>query len=376
MAGKRGNGEGSIRQRANGSWEARFTRDGESKSLYAKTRQEAARKLAAALRDYDKGLPITRDERQTVKGFLTTWLEGKEATLDSPRTWDRYEEHVRLHLIPSLGRITLTKLTPQDVQRLYTEKLAAGLSSTTVHHMHAVLHTALETALRQGLVQRNVCDLVDAPRIRKQQMKIWTPEQARTFLAATTSEKLSALYILALSTGMRQAELFGLRWTDVDFDGKSLSVTTTVQRSRRVGTFVKEPKTATSRRNIALTTQALEALKAHRAHQLEERLALGAAWKDTGLVFTDSIGGPLRGNNVERRHFGPMMRKAGVPRIRFHDLRHTAATLMLLRGVHPKVVSEMLGHASVTITLNLYSHVLPNMQREAASAMEGVLWGS
>lgn len=378
--GRRGNHEGSITQLGDGRWQARVTLDGgKRKALYGATRAEAAAKLNGVLRDRDRGLPVGLDERQTVGHYLASWLAAKKGTLPSPRTWDRYEDYVRLHLIPLIGKVALTKLTPQQVQHLQAQKLDSGLSATTVHHIRAVLHTALQDALRLGLVPRNVSELVDAPKVHRQEMKVWNAEQARTFLSLATGDRLAALYVLALSTGMRQGELFGLRWKDVDFAGASLSVITAVQRSRSAGTRLAEPKTATARRTIALTTtgsfNAVEALRGHRARQAEERLALGAAWKDMDLVFTDTVGGPLRGNNLERRSFDPLMRKAGVPRIRFHDLRHTAATLMIAAGVPVKVVSEMLGHADVGTTLRIYAHVLPNMQRDAAQVLGLLLDG-
>ena len=372
---KRGNREGSIYKRADGRWEAAITLEGgKRKRHYARTRQEASVWLAAATRDRDRGLlPIP--ERQTLAQFLTDWLAVKRATLHSPRTYDRYEEVVRLHLLPSLGKVPLVKLTAQQVQRLYNDKLDAGLSATTVHHIHAVLHTALAAALRQAVVQRNVADLVEKPRMRRRQMTTWTPEQARAFLAAAADDRLYALYVVGLSTAMRQAELFGLRWRDIDLDGASLSITTAVQRSRLAGLRFAEPKTASGRRHIALSGPTVTALRAHRARQMDERLALGPAWQDLDLVFPNTVGGPLQRSNLEFGSFRPLLRTAGVPRIRFHDLRHTAATLLLLQGIHPKVVSEMLGHASVAITLDLYSHVLPNMQRQAADEL-GRLLGS
>lgn len=209
---KRGNGEGTIRQRPNGLWEARVVLEGGTrKSLYGETRQKVARKLTEALRDRDKGLPSV-SERISVAHFLANWLDAKKGSLGSPRTWDRYEEYVRLHLVPGLGKVALAKLTPQQAQALYASKREAGLSATTIHHIHTVLHTALEAALLQGLVHRNVAALVDKPKMRRRQMQTWTPQQARTFLAASRDDRLYALYVLALSTGMRQAELFGLRW--------------------------------------------------------------------------------------------------------------------------------------------------------------------
>jgi integrase len=373
---KHGNGEGTIYHRPNGLWQGRMSLgDGTRKSFYGKTRQEIYSKLAAARRDLDKGLPIRRDERQTVATFLASWLENRRGQIEAS-TWERYEEYVRLHLVPTLGKTALTKLTAQQVQALYAAKRTGGLSATTVRHLHATLHAALEQALRLGLVQRNVTELVDKPRIVRREMKTWIPEQARMFLATTAGTRLHALYLLALATGMRQGELLALRWRDVDLEHGALSVTASLQRPKSGLKLNPRPKTRSSRRRISLAPELVAILRGHRAVQLAERLSQGELWVDQDLVFCNSIGGPYRSTNLEHHNFKPLVKRAGVPEIRFHDLRHTAATILLLEGVNPKVVSEMLGHASVAITLDLYSHVLPNMQRDAAAAMASVLWGA
>jgi integrase len=346
--------------------------DGTRKTLYAKTRQEAARLLTDALRDRDKGIVIV-GENQTVQAYLSAWVETMKPIIRY-RTWQRYDEIVRLHILPTLGKLALARLTAQQVQHLYSAKLSAGLTATTVAHLHAVLHRALAAAVRLGAVPRNVCDLVDAPRIASPEMQVLTPEQARRFLEDAASDRLEALYVLALTTGMRRGELFALKWQDVDLDAKTLQVRASLQLSKDGYRFF-QPKTKRSRRLITLTRVAVEALRRHHARQTEERLARGREWKQTGLVFTNTYGGPLLGSNLRFDSFIPLLQKAGLPLIRFHDLRHTAATFLLLQGVHPKVVSEMLGHASVGITLDLYSHVLPNMQKEATEALDRLLDG-
>lgn len=377
MAGKQGrksNGEGNVRQRANGLWEARIMLDGgKSKSFYGQTKAEALKKQRDAMHALDRGLPVALNERQTLGQFLPYWLDVKKPHLKAS-TWMRYRVFAMNHLIPALGRVQLVKLTPQHLQHLYAAKLEAGWSPTTAHHLHTVLHGALEQAFRWGLVARNVADLVDAPRMAKPQMHVWTPEQANAFLSvvAASGDRLEALYVLALTTGMRQGELLALQWADMLLDGSQPSVT--VRRSLEMREHGKrqmgKPKTETGRRRIDLSVRAVDTLRAHRKRHAEERLAVGAAWDDQGLVFCNSLGRHLEPNNVKRGSFGPLKKAAGVPDIRFHDLRHTAATLLLLEGVAAKVVSEMLGHASIAITLNTYSHVLPTMQRSAAAAMD------
>jgi integrase len=368
---KRGNSEGSITKRPDGRWEARVTLpDGKRKSFYAKTRQEAARRLAEALRDRDRGLPIV-GERQTVAQFLTSWLNIVKPTV-GVGTWKWYEEIVRLHLIPTFGTVPIGKLSPQQVQSLYANKLDAGLSTTTVRHIHAVLHRALETAVSLDLVARNVSERAKAPRMQRHEMEALTPEQSRALLDAVAVDPLEALYVLAITTGMRQGELLGLKWRDVDLDAAWLRIRVTVRKLH--GEFIyTPPKTERSRRGVALTAIAVAALRRHQVRQEEAKTTAGLAWQDHDFVFPDAIGGPMEGRYVLRHYFRPMLRRAGLPPIRFHDLRHTTATLLLGQGIHPKVVAEMLGHTTIGITLDTYSHVLPQMQREAARVLDRLL---
>jgi integrase len=370
---KRGNGEGSITQLTDGRWQARISLDGGArKALYGKTRAEVASKLTAALRDRDRGVPVL-GEKQTVGTYLATWLDASKHRV-KPRTYERYAELIAVHVTPSLGRVALAKLSPQHVQRLYTAKLDEGLSSTTVHHIHAVLRTALAHAEKQGLVARNVVKLTTPPRMRRIEMHTLTSEQAQKLLATAKGDRLEALYVLALSTGMRQGELLALRWADVDLERATLRVTATLQRTR-AGVMLAPPKTHRSRRQIALPPMAVEALRAHRSRQEDERQFLGEAWEPLDLVFPNQHGAPIRNNNLLVDSYFPLLQRAGLPRIRFHDLRHTCATLLLGRGVPVKVVSELLGHASIAITLDVYAHVLPDMQAQAAREMQAMLGG-
>ena len=368
--GRKGNGEGNIRQRSDGRWEGRLALpNGRSKSLYGRTRAEVARRLAAAIRDRDHGMVVALDERQTVGQYLAAWLETIRPTV-KPRTHQRYELAVRVHLIPALGGVRLARLSAQQVQGLYAAKLTAGLAPATVAHLHAVLHRALRAAERLTLVARNVAELVSAPRPQEHEMHVLTFEQAQQFLEAARGDPLEALYALALTTGMRQGELLALQWEDVDLDGRVIHVRHTLQHGSAGTWTLGTPKTAKSRREVELNPSTVEALRAHRTAQLEARLAAGPLWQDHGLVFTRGDGEPMRGTHLLQRHFHPFLKRAGLPMIRFHDLRHTAATQLLLLGINSKVVQERLGHSNVGITLDRYSHVLPGMQRDAALAME------
>lgn len=373
--GRRGHGEGTIYKRPDERWCAQLSLEGgKRKTFYGKTRAEVARKLAEAMRDRDKGLPIVA-ERTTVAAYLADWLTVIVPTI-GPTSLMRYEQNVRNHIVPKIGHVTLARLSPHQVQALYSAKLAAGLSPSTVRDIHKVLRRALGDGLRRGVIVRNVCELVDVPRRAHREMQVWTPEQGRAFLAFLHAQghRLEAFYRLALATGMRQGELMALTWRDVDLERGIVQVRATVKKVHS-HIFIAETKTPRSRRRIALNPSTIAALHAHKARQAEERLMAGADWQDRDLVFATPTGGILNINAFTHKQFAPLARKAGVPVIRFHDLRHTAATLQLLEGTHIKVVSEMLGHASVAITMDLYSHVTPDMQRDAAAAAERLFGG-
>lgn len=236
-----------------------------------------------------------------------------------------------------------------------------------------MLHRALGQAARWDLVARNVVTLVDPPRVARHRITALTPEQARHFLDAARGDRLEALYVVALTTGMRQGELLALRWSDVDESSQALRVRGTLHHDPQGGWAIHEPKTAGSQRQVLLAVAAVDALRRHRTAQNDERQGVGPAWQDHDLVFANAVGGPLAPQNLLRRSFVPLLVRAGLPRVRFHDLRHTAATLLLAEGVHRKIVSELLGHSQVSITLDLYSHVTGTMQRAAVSALDGLL---
>ena len=372
---RRGHGEGTIFKARDGRWVAMLdlgysTGRRRRKAFYGVTRKDVQERLAMAVNSRRQGLPSV-SERQTVADYLSTWLEATRASV-RPRTWSRYEQYVRIHAIPEIGRLSIARLTPQDLQRLYSARLERGSAPLTVAHLHAVLHRALSQAERWGIVVRNVAALVDPPRTVRRTVTTLDPEHVRTLLDASRSDRLAALYVLAVTTGMRQGELLALRWRDVDLEASSLQVRATLQRSAE-GLVFTEPKTKQSRRRVMLTRLAVASLRKHRLAQAEERLRLGASWEDDDLVFANEVGRPLEASNLLRRSFAPLLARAGLPPSRFHDLRHTAATLMLGRGVHPKIVSEMLGHSQISVTLDLYSHVTPTMQLEATAALDAAL---
>lgn len=370
---RRGNGEGTVCRRPDGRWEARITlRDGRRRSLYGRTRAAVADKLDVARRARRAGLGVV-DDRMQLGTYLEQWLESVRGPVRE-KSWIRYEQIVRLQVRPAIGRITLARLQPHHIEQLYANALAGGLSARSVRCVHAVLRHALGVAEQRGLMVRNVAKLVKPPRLAQFDGVTLSEPEVRTLLGAIADHRLEALYVLAVTTGMRQGELLGLRWREVDLDSSALRVRRTLQRVG--GEFrLEEPKTARSRRQIQLTRVAIAALRRRRTRQLEERVAVGKAWREGDLVFSDQAGGPLVASSVTKA-FQRILSAAGLPRVRFHDLRHTAATLALGRGVHPKIVSEMLGHSSIAVTLDLYSHVTPMMQSEAAAVMDAVVGGA
>lgn len=359
---RRGKGDGSVYRRGDGRWCGKYavelpTGQRKTRYVYAKTKKEAAAKLRAALAERDAGL-VYDDGSLTVGEYLDKWLEAVSGTVKA-RTLERYEMAVKPHLQPALGDLRLGRLTPLQVQAFYGEKLDAGLSARSVQILHATLYKALKQAVRWRLVPRNVCEDVDPPRALRKEVRPLTAEQARSLLEAASSDPLEALYVLAVTTGMRQGELLGLKWEDVDLEASSVRVRRTVWKGE-----ASAPKTNAARRQVALPDTAVRALRKHR-----ERAA-GDSW-----VFASSTGDrPLGRHNLHNRSWILLRERAGLPEtVRFHDLRHTAATLLLGRGVHPKLVQSLLGHASIEITMNTYSHVMPEMSGATARAMDAAL---
>jgi integrase len=374
---RRDAGDGSIFQRSDGRWVARL-RDsaGRPRYLYAKDRVQAKQRLTEAQAVVHTGQPLP-DQRMTVGRYLLDWVAGLGAGI-KPRTVAYYENYVRRHLLPSeVAQKPLARLEPSDLRRLYAAKLSSGLSSTSVHHIHAVIHVALQRGVDDGVLGRNAAALVgrsNRPKVRHVEMHtIAAGDQPRRFLEAAKCDRLEALLVVAITTGMRRGELLALRWKDVDLDRGVLGVTGSLQGASRPTLNIATPKSGKSR-SVALGTVAVAALREHRKRQVQEQLLVGSEWRDLGLVFSTEFGDFLSPTTL-RLALRRTLTRAGLPTIRFHDLRHSAATLMLSRGVHPKMASEMLGHSTIAITLDLYSHVTANMQRQAADAIDAALAG-
>jgi integrase len=289
------------------------------------------------------------------------------------RTYHNYLSQIRNHIVPRIGKKKLKALKLEDAEGLYRSMAASGLSPATVRYVHAVLRRALNQAFVRGLVPRNVAEGASLPRANQQEIEAFTLEEVRRFLRAAKHDRLEALYVLAITCGLRQGELLGLRWEDVDLEGGGLTVRRQVQRSRDGSGMISGPTKNKKSRTIRLGRVAIEALKAHRDSQAEEVASAKGLWRDPNLVFASTIGTTLDPSNLVGRSFKPLLRRAGLPSIRFHDLRHACATLLFSEGVPVKVVQEVLGHSSVSVTMDVYSHILPDMQERAAAAMDDLL---
>jgi integrase len=340
--------------------------------IYGKTRKEVAAKLAKALADRNSGLTFDAG-KLTVGEYLDRWLADSVQNTVRQRTYERYEQIARVHIKPTLGRIKLKVLTTAHVRNLYREKLDAGLSPRTVRYVHVTLHKALKQAVADGLIPRNAAASQKAPKPTKKEVRPLTREQARTFLEVARGDRFETLYILAIHCGLREGELLGLKWDDLDLDAGTLAVRRTLSETRERGHVFEPPKNGKARR-IKLTSGALKALRRHRRGQLEERMRLAGLWTDNDLVFPNRVGKTMNARNLITRSFKPLLDRAGLPRsVRVHDLRHTCATLLLTMGQHPKYVQELLGHATIAITLDTYSHVLPGMGDGLADAMDDAM---
>ena len=342
-----------------------------------KTRREAEASMAQWLVEIERGTAVV-NSRMTVGEYVAYWLDTSARHRVRATTLESYEQKVRLYIVPGLGIVSLQRLSAAQVQAFYSTLLRgdegrgrAGVSARTVRYVHAILHRALKEAVGLGLVSRNVTESVAPPKAARPPVKSWDVADVQCFLAVAATDHYSPLWLIALHTGMRRGELLGLRWADLDFARAVLHVHQAIV-SVAYKPRVAEPKTANGRRTIALDDVCINALREHRVRQAAHRLAYGASWQDHDLVFASAVGTPLDGNSISRR-FVKLVAAANVPRIPFHGLRHTHATLLMKAGVHPKVVSERLGHANITLTLQTYSHVLPQMQQEAAAIFAAVV---
>ena len=352
---RRSPNEGSIYQRRDGYWVGQYKVGNKTRYIYRKTRKEAASALAKAIAERDSGI-IYDSGKLTVSQYLDKWLSTIQNSLRST-TVSRYEVSCRVHIKPTLGRVKLSKLNALQLQDLYDQKLGEGLSPRTVQIIHATLYKSLKQAVKYQLIPTNVAAAAQPPKSSRKEVRPMTTKQVKQLLLAASSDRLEALYILAVTAGIRQGELLGLQWEDVDFVKGTVKIRRTIYQRE-----IHAPKTKNSRRTIRLSKLALTALWEHKEK------SNGSEW-----VFCNRVGKPIRCNYLIARHWQPLLERAGIEYTNFHNTRHTAASLMLQQGVSAKVISSVLGHSSVAFTLDTYAHLMEDMDGLAADAMDRAL---
>lgn len=379
---KRANGEGTIYQQKDGRWAAQLivpdSATGKSKrrSYYGKTQKEANRKLQAAKNARDNG-KILEPSKILLCDWLDRWLSDYMIHL-KPTTEQSYRYLVSTHIVPSLGNVRLKDLHAADLQRFFNQKAKSGridgeegLSSRTVKYIHVVLNKALQKACDLGLINNNPCKIVQLPKLTSQEITPLNAEQTRMFLEGIKEDWLYPLFFTVLRTGMRKGEVLGLKWEDIDFDSKSINIERSLVEVNGKALLQDSTKTKNSCRTIAISDELVKELRKHRATQKQNRLALGQPFSKHDFVFAWDDSRFISPSYLYH-HFKKLLLKNGLPAVRFHDLRHTFATLAIKEGVNPKVLSEMLGHSSVKVTLDIYFHVSLDMQGEAAEKIEQV----
>lgn len=386
MARKSRNGDGCISQRKDGRYVAILSlgKDLGGKrrrlSLYADTKKEARELLVQARKEHEAGKLVTAG-RQTVECFLREWLKGAKAKTVKTSTLICYERAVELYIVPALGQILLSKLNAQHVQtflnNLSARKTRAGtlMAPRTVRHIRTVFGVALNLAVKWDLMLRNPVALTDGPQIKKSDAKAFTHEEAQRFLKAIEGDRLECLYLMAISIGMRQGEILGLKWPELDLDAGMVNVQSTLKRlgKKRTGEAFTLTSTKTHKtRLLPIPGFVVEKLKVHRRKQQEESLLLGLQDPKDGFVFATSNATPFGDANI-RRYYTDILIEAKLPHLRFHDLRHSCATLLLTNGIPISEVSRLLGHERVSTTLDIYSHVAPEALRRGSDCMEGLL---
>ncbi|GCE48496.1 integrase [Thermosporothrix hazakensis] len=367
---RRGHNEGSVYFDASRNrWVAAISiSPGKRKKFYFEKKQDAVKKKNEALRELEQGTLATGTQRKLGE-YLVDWLENVHKSKVRVGTYVNYKKKIK-YIVDGLGNVWLQKLTPEQVQDFLQKQLANGLSSKTVHEIHGVLRLALKNALRWGLVSRNVCEVVDPPTIVSREAVPLSVEQARILVKHVRGHRLEVLLAMAVVTGMRRGELLALRWSDIDFERCRLLVSHSVDYIAGYGYVVGKPKTAAGKRWVSLPAFLFKMLKQHQFQQLEMK-RLTKEWKDNDLVFPNRHGGYLHPNHMGEQ-FRKLLKEAGLPAIHFHDLRHSAATILLCMGVNVKVIQELLGHSDISVTLGVYGHLLPSMQQAVVDTWEDV----
>ena len=376
MAGKRGNGEGSITKRKNGLWQGAITvgRDANGKQkrryFYGKTRAAVSEKITKTLNELATGMYIDPFENPTFESWAHTWLWEYKRYHIKPTTFEQYEMLLRLYANPKIGDIRLTKLKPFHLQKIYNQMIESGISARTVRLLHTVVHAALKQALKNGLAVRNIADAVELPRQQKKEIRVLTVEEQYAFVDALKDEKMGAAYLFGLYTGARRGEVLALHWSDIDLKNKTVRIHRTLNRVRtfdengkRTKLFLGDTKTAKSTRLVPLLDYLVQLLKAHKKEQERDKRKFGCKYHDQDVVFATDHGEYIDPGNYSRK-FKKLIEKAGLAHANPHCLRHTFATRGLEAGMSLKTVQEILGHSSISLTSDIYTHVLLDTKRK------------
>jgi len=372
---------GQINKRSENTWLVRIFlgRDANGKRRYFNktihgTKKDAQKFLTAKMREKDLGVFI-EPASISLNEYLDKWLLESAKPRLREATFENYRYLSNLYIREKLGSRKLSDIKPFDVQKLYNYLTEKGLSARTVRYVHAILTSAFSQAVKWQMLVVNPCNVVTLPRLKKTEMKAFSPEEARRFLEAAKDDKHGLVFAFALASGMRPEEYLALQWKDIDFEKNTATVQRTLIWRKGGGWYFSEPKTAKSRRTLPMPKNYFIELKRHKRLQAEQMLKLGQSYERNNFVFATDEGKPLYLRNLRKRNFAKILEKADLTGLRLYDLRHSTATLLLSEGINPKIVSERLGHASIVLTLDTYSHVLPDMQKEATSKLGQMLFG-
>ncbi len=370
MARRRGNNEGSIYRRIDGRWCAQISLGGHRLTKYAESQKECRDWIREMLDKVRGGLTF-KATQITLDQYFQHWLSGKELSR-RPKTLLQYKQIVTMHLSPGLGKYKLQDLRPDHITMLYTKKREEGTGARTVYLIHAVLNCALNQAVREGILGKNPVDAVERPRVEETEHQVLTEDQARQFIIASMNHRHAAIFHLAIMTGMREGELLGLKWADLDWSKGTIFVQRQVQRIPGKGLMLFPPKTKSGKRKIKLGHASLQSLAEHLKRQKLEKAAAGDEWQENDMIFPTTIGTLLDARNLYR-DFKEFLTQAGLPDIRFHDLRHTSISLLLGEGVDLNTVQNRAGHSKASITSDIYGHAMANSQDRAANILDELL---
>ena len=382
MKGKRrDNGAGTIVIRPDGRYMAQISLmvNGKRKrpTVYGRTKREVMEKMNILKNQKQNGTYID-PSRLTVTQWIERWLEDYVKINLEQKSYEKMESLTRIHIIPGIGRTLIRKLTASHIQALYRDKInpkddSRGLAASSVRQLHAVLHSAMDQAVKEGIIGRNVAEATRPPQQKVKEQKAWTREQVKTFLTAAESHKYYAAFVVVFGTGLRCGELLGMRWQDIDFKNRILTVCQSAVVTAKQGIVLKAPKTRKGTRTVILPDEAITALRCYKVEQAKTRLQWGEAYqKGYDLVFSSDDGSPMNQRSITYV-FQQLIKKSGLPAIRFHDIRHTHATLLLQAGENVQVVSDRLGHENISTTLKTYAHIMPGMQEQAADKINDIL---